>query len=99
MFNQTTVQIFFYSTFNFVQVFNCSKCSICSTGGLRLGIAKNHPLSMATNGPALVVVRHFLLLNGLDLNASQKKNILHLWPRPMAARPKTNWRDGSGREL
>jgi len=37
------------------------------------GIAKNHPFIDGNKRTALVVMRTFLLLNGLDLNASQEE--------------------------
>jgi death-on-curing protein len=37
------------------------------------GIAKNHPFIDGNKRTALVVMRTFLLLNGLDLNATQEE--------------------------
>ena len=40
------------------------------------GIAKNHPFIDGNKRTALVVMRTFLLLNGLDLNARQEEKYL-----------------------
>jgi death-on-curing protein len=43
---------------------------------LAFGIAKNHPFIDGNKRTALVVARTFLLLNGINLNASQEEKYL-----------------------